>query len=183
MKGKMLKCMCVAGISGRVGPPHGSGRKKCQAGAMDQRLSGRAGESRFDPPAVCETYGPLWFRHTLMPHKTPWVCWVCVSCFINRDWGWWWRGRCRCSTSLWTETLRWRSVNDGSALTMNSLVFIALTAVFVCVQNQLILGVMGVDVHLDELKRLTPQYKVRSFTLRNLWLSPLSYLSSFVFMG
>ncbi|KTF84049.1 hypothetical protein cypCar_00035303, partial [Cyprinus carpio] len=26
-------------------------------------------------------------------------------------------------------------------------------------QNQLILGVMGVDVHLDELKRLTPQYK------------------------
>uniref|UniRef100_A0A672NCX1 Calcium voltage-gated channel auxiliary subunit alpha2delta 2 n=1 Tax=Sinocyclocheilus grahami TaxID=75366 RepID=A0A672NCX1_SINGR len=27
-------------------------------------------------------------------------------------------------------------------------------------QNQLILGVMGVDVHLDELKRLTPQYKL-----------------------
>ncbi|TRY87294.1 hypothetical protein DNTS_022264 [Danionella cerebrum] len=26
--------------------------------------------------------------------------------------------------------------------------------------NQLILGVMGVDVHLDELKRLTPQYKL-----------------------
>ncbi|XP_077081625.1 voltage-dependent calcium channel subunit alpha-2/delta-2b isoform X1 [Siphateles boraxobius] len=27
-------------------------------------------------------------------------------------------------------------------------------------QNQLLLGVMGVDVHLDELKRLTPQYKL-----------------------
>uniref|UniRef100_A0A8C6TA89 Calcium channel, voltage-dependent, alpha 2/delta subunit 2b n=1 Tax=Neogobius melanostomus TaxID=47308 RepID=A0A8C6TA89_9GOBI len=28
-------------------------------------------------------------------------------------------------------------------------------------QNQLILGVMGVDVHLDEIKRLTPRYNVR----------------------
>lgn len=124
MKGKMLKWMCVAGISGRVGPPHGSGRKKCQAGAMDQRLSGRAGESRFAPPAVCETYGPLCFRHTQMPHKALWVYWVCVVWFIYRVWGWWWRVRCQFSTSLWTETLRWRSVNDGSALTMNSCVHI-----------------------------------------------------------
>lgn len=30
----------------------------------------------------------------------------------------------------------------------------------VIVQNQLILGVMGVDVHLDELKRLAPRYNV-----------------------
>lgn len=29
-------------------------------------------------------------------------------------------------------------------------------------QNQLILGVMGVDVHLDEIKRLTPRYNVRT---------------------
>lgn len=34
----------------------------------------------------------------------------------------------------------------------------------VFVQNQLILGVMGVDVHLDELKRLAPRYNV-SFAL------------------
>ncbi|TNN84336.1 Voltage-dependent calcium channel subunit alpha-2/delta-2 [Liparis tanakae] len=27
-------------------------------------------------------------------------------------------------------------------------------------QNQLILGVMGVDVHLDEIKRLTPRYNL-----------------------
>lgn len=30
----------------------------------------------------------------------------------------------------------------------------------VFVQNQLILGVMGVDVHLDELKRLAPRFNV-----------------------
>lgn len=35
------------------------------------------------------------------------------------------------------------------------------------VQNQLILGVMGVDVHLDELKRLAPRYNV-SFRLTEL---------------
>lgn len=37
--------------------------------------------------------------------------------------------------------------------------------VFLSDQNQLILGVMGVDVHLDEIKRLTPRYNVcRSHT-------------------
>lgn len=41
----MLEWMCVTGVSGRTGPPHGSGRQKCQAGAMDQRLSGCSGES------------------------------------------------------------------------------------------------------------------------------------------
>ncbi len=49
---------------------------------------------------------------------------------------------------------------------MNSCVHIIDISVF-CVQNQLILGVMGVDVHLDELKRLTPQNKVKSSTLKN----------------
>lgn len=31
---------------------------------------------------------------------------------------------------------------------------------FLCTQNQLILGVMGIDVALNDIKRLTPNYTV-----------------------
>lgn len=34
------------------------------------------------------------------------------------------------------------------------------TIPFLCAQNQLILGVMGIDVALNDIKRLTPNYTV-----------------------
>lgn len=36
----------------------------------------------------------------------------------------------------------------------------SVTVPFLCAQNQLILGVMGIDVALNDIKRLTPNYTV-----------------------
>lgn len=47
-------------------------------------------------------------------------------------------------------------------------------------QNQLILGVMGIDVALNDIKKLTPRYNVREGLLPHLPLSqgPVATLQS-----
>lgn len=46
---------------------------------------------------------------------------------------------------------------------------------FICFQNQLILGVVGIDVALDDIKKLTPRYNVRKNCMSFPWNGIVSH--------